>query len=234
MDSLRYWITQMGVTASFRSRHFAGPGAAEVDRWARSSTPSARTPRSAGQAHRGAVWTWRGRLPGRKLPPLWSEWNGKYRDNRARLLAGAERRIGEFAYRSRALRPLRGHGPPPLRQHQLRHRPRRFTLHDLVSYNGKHNEANARTTGTARSDTVPGTWVWKAPPTTLRSSAAGATEAQLPGHPELSQGVPMLVAGDEPRPAPSRGTTTPTPGPTRSPWVDWENADQDLLEFTRG
>ena len=77
------------------------------------------------------------------FPVGWTEWNGKYRDAVRRFWRGDEAGVSEFATRlCGQQRPLRAERPPALRQHQLRHRHDGFTLHDLVSYNEKHNEAN--------------------------------------------------------------------------------------------
>ena len=61
------------------------------------------------------------------FPPLWSEWNGKYRDSIRDYWRGEDQTLAEFASRFTGLeRPLPGRRPPPLRLHQLRHRARRL------------------------------------------------------------------------------------------------------------
>ena len=63
------------------------------------------------------------------FPPLWSEWNGKYRDAVRDYWRGEEQTLAEFASAThRELRPLRDDRTPTICQHQLRHRPRRLHL----------------------------------------------------------------------------------------------------------
>ena len=97
----------------------------------------------------------RGRLPGRQLPRVWTEWNGKYRDAVRRFWRGDDggvSRAGDAAHRHQ--RPVRAERPPAVRQHQLRHRHDGFTLADLVSYNEKHNEANGEDNRDGENDNL--------------------------------------------------------------------------------
>ena len=77
------------------------------------------------------------------FPPLWSEWNGKYRDEVRDFWRGAEHSVAEFGYRlTGSSRPLPGDGRTPSASINFVTAHDGFTLTDLVSYDDKHNEAN--------------------------------------------------------------------------------------------
>ena len=133
------------------------------------------------------------------FPTPWSEWNGKYRDAMRAYWKGDEGRIGEIAYRLT--------GSPDLYQHDDR-RPDAtinfitshdgFTLNDLVSYNDKHNEANGE--NNQDGDNNNNSWNCGAEGPTddpkidmLRRKQRRNFLTTL----FLSQGVPMLLGGDE-------------------------------------
>jgi len=115
----------------------------EVDRLGRSSTSSTRPDPFAGEADRRAVGPGGRRIPGRQFPLVVERVERPLsrlcqaileRRRRPRTRAGhAALRLG---------RPVRVEQPPTLRQRQLYYCHDGFTLHDLVSYNDKHNEAN--------------------------------------------------------------------------------------------
>ena len=144
------------------------------------------------------------------FPVLWAEWNGKYRDAVRSFWKGDEGRIGELAYRLT--------GSPDLYQHSGR-RPYAsinfitahdgFTLNDLVSYNQKHNEANGENNHDGDNNNHSWNCGVEGPTDDPEiQAAAPAATPEFSHHAFLSQGVPMLFAGDEWR-ARSRGTTTP-------------------------
>ncbi|MYX42993.1 glycogen debranching enzyme, partial [Streptomyces sp. SID89] len=77
------------------------------------------------------------------FPPLWTEWNGKYRDTVRDLWRGEPRALAEFASRLTGSSDLyQDDGRRPLASINFVTCHDGFTLHDLVSYNDKHNEAN--------------------------------------------------------------------------------------------
>ena len=170
------------------------------------------------------------------FPVLWAEWNGKYRDEVRRFWKGDEGRIGEIAYRLT--------GSPDLYQHSGR-RPYAsinfvaahdgFTLHDLVSYNDKHNEAN----GENNNDGDNNNHSWNC-------GAEGPTDNpeinQLRARQRrnflttlfLSQGVPMLLAGDE-WARTQNGNNNTYCQDNELNWLSWDHDDDQkaLLRFTR-
>jgi isoamylase len=169
-----------------------------------------------------------------KFPPEWAEWNGKYRDCIRDYWRGADSMVGEFAERFT--------GSSDLYQSDFR-RPTAsvnfitahdgFTLHDLVSYNEKHNEAN----GEENKDGDNHNRSWNC-------GAEGPTEDPVINklrHQQkcnflstlfLSQGVPMLVAGDE-LGRTQQGNNNAYCQDNEVSWIHWEQADQGLLQFTR-
>ena len=143
-----------------------------------------------GEADRRAVGRRPGRLPGRQLPAAVDRVERQVPRHRARLLA---RRAGHAGASSppahRLGRPLPGRRPPAVRQHQLRHRHDGFTLHDLVSYNDKHNEANGEDNRDGESHNRSWNCGVEGPtddPEIRR--AAGPPAAQLPGHADAVPG----------------------------------------------
>ena len=77
------------------------------------------------------------------FPPLWTEWNGKYRDTVRDFWRGEAATLGEFASRlTGSSRPVRARGREPIASINFVTAHDGFTLRDLVSYNDKHNEAN--------------------------------------------------------------------------------------------
>ncbi|HMG05803.1 MAG TPA: glycogen debranching protein GlgX [Chthoniobacterales bacterium] len=170
------------------------------------------------------------------FPVLWAEWNGKYRDEVRRFWKGDEGRVGEIAYRLT--------GSPDLYQHSGR-RPYAsinfitshdgFTLNDLVSYNDKHNEANGENNNDG--DNTNNSWNCGAEGPTddpevkeLRARQRRNLLTTL----LLSQGVPMLLAGDE-WARTQNGNNNAYCQDNELSWLAWEhNAEQqELLEFTK-
>ena len=111
-----------------------------------------------------------------------------------------------------------------------------FTLRDLVSYNEKHNEANGEDNrdGARRQRQLELRRRGRDRRPRDRRRSARAQQRNFLATLLLSQGVPMLLAGDE-MAARSAATTTPTARTTRSRWLDWnlDERQRALLEFTR-
>jgi isoamylase len=145
MDSLRYWVTEMHVDG-FRF-DLAATLARELHDVSKLGGVLRHHPPGpghlAGEADRRAVGRGRGRLPGRQLPVLWAEWNGKYRDTVRASGRATRGTLSTFAYRltgSERSLPVRRRKPYASINFITAHDG--FTLRDLVSYNDKHNEAN--------------------------------------------------------------------------------------------
>jgi glycogen operon protein len=171
------------------------------------------------------------------FPSSWSEWNGRYRDVRARLLALATIHAARIRQPSHGqLRPVSDERPPPGGLRQLHHGAHDgFTMNDLVSYNEKHNEANGEGNRRRReATTVPGTAVSKARPpfkdvNDLRHRRCATCSPRCC----FSRAYPMICGGDEVA-ARSRATTMPTARTTNCLGpigILTKTTSKDLLDF---
>ncbi|HZF07704.1 MAG TPA: glycogen debranching protein GlgX [Thermoanaerobaculia bacterium] len=169
------------------------------------------------------------------FPPLWSEWNAKYRDSVRDYWRGEPQTLGELANRltgSSDLYALTGRRPSASVNFITAHDG--FTLRDLVSYNEKHNEANGEDNRDGESHNR--SWNGGAEGETddpevlaLRARQQRNLLATL----LLSQGIPMLLGGDEIGRT-QRGNSNAYCQDNEISWYDWEAADEDLLDFTAG
>ena len=169
------------------------------------------------------------------FPPLWSEWNGKYRDTVRDFWRGQPATLPEFASRltgSSDLYETSGRRPVASVNFVTAHDG--FTLADLVSYERKHNEANGEDNRDGTDDNrswncgVEGATEDKAV-LDLRARQRRNFLATL----FCSQGVPMLLAGDELGRS-QQGNNNAYCQDNELSWIDWSGAGQDgLLEFTR-
>jgi glycogen operon protein len=166
----------------------------------------------------------------------WSEWNGRYRDDVRRFWRGEPGMAGALASRLCGSADLyEASGRLPRHSVNFVSCHDGFTLWDLVSYNQKHNEAN----GEGNRDGTDANWSWNCGvegPTTdpkvldLRRRQARNLLATL----LLSQGVPMLLAGDEFLRT-QRGNNNAWCQDNETSWIDWTLArtNADFLRFTR-
>jgi isoamylase len=236
MDSLRYWIQQMHVDGfRFDLAATLARELHEVDRLSSFFDIIHQDPIISQVKLIAEPWDiGEGGYQVGNFPPGWSEWNGKYRDCVRDYWRGADSMLGEFAARFT--------GSPDLYQGDYR-RPTAsvnfitahdgFTLHDLVSYNEKHNDAN----GEENKDGESHNRSWNC-------GAEGATDDQaiiaLRNKQKrnflatlfLSQGVPMLVAGDEISRT-QNGNNNAYCQDNEVSWLDWKKVDTELLEFTK-
>jgi isoamylase len=168
------------------------------------------------------------------FPVLWSEWNGQYRDTVRDFWRGSERALGEFAYRLTGSSDLYA---------SARRRPHAsinfvtchdgFPLRDLVTYERKKNEAN----GEDGRDGDPHNRSWNCGiegPSTDPEVLALRRRQQRNFLTTLllSQGVPMLLSGDE-LGRTQQGNNNAYCHDSPLSWLDWESVDEDLLTFTR-
>jgi glycogen operon protein len=168
------------------------------------------------------------------FPPGWAEWNGKFRDCIRDYWRGADVSLGRVAYRltgSPDLYQTSGRRPYASINFITAHDG--FTLFDLVSYNEKHNQANKE--DNRDGENYNRSWNCGAEgPTedaainTLRARQKRNFLATL----LLSQGVPMILGGDEIGRT-QGGNNNAYCQDNEISWCDWEHPDKDLLEFTR-
>jgi glycogen operon protein len=168
------------------------------------------------------------------FPPLWSEWNGKYRDKVRDYWRGTPGALGKFASRFSGSADLyHGSGRETTASINFITAHDGFTLADLVSYNHKHNEANAEhnrdgeshnrswNSGVEGETTDPAVLA-------VRKTRQRSLLATL----LLSQGVPMLLGGDEFGRS-QGGNNNAYCQDNHISWYDWSDLDTDLLEFTK-
>jgi isoamylase len=234
MDSLRYWVDEMHVDgfrfdlASTLAREFY-----DVDKLSTFFEMVQQDPTISQVKLIAEPWDiGPGGYQVGNFPPQWSEWNGKYRDTVRDFWRGESSTLGEFASRFT--------GSPDLYEHDGRHPVASinfvtahdgFTLADLVSYNEKHNEAN----GEASQDGESHNRSWNCGvegPTddpevlTRRARQQRNFLATL----ILSQGVPMMLHGDE-LGRTQEGNNNTYAQDSELSWVHWDRADTPLTEF---
>jgi isoamylase len=237
MDSLRYWLTEMGVDgfrfdlAPTLARQEGG-----FDRLSAFFDLVSQDPVVSRAKLIAEPWDV-GRSDSYDLgrfPPLWSEWNGRYRDVMRDFWRSHDGLIGEFAARFSGSSDLYGAaGRRPTASVNLITVHDGFTLADLVSYDAKHNQAN----GEANRDGTDDNRSWNCGaegPTTdrgvldLRARQRRALLTTL----LLSFGVPMLLGGDE-LGRTQQGNNNAYCQDNPISWFDWSSHDEQLLGFTR-
>ncbi|GAP48710.1 glycogen debranching protein GlgX, partial [Streptomyces azureus] len=247
MDSLRYWVTEMHVDgfrfdlAATLARQFH-----EVDRLSSFFDLVQQDPVVSQVKLIAEPWdVGEGGYQVGNFPPLWTEWNGKYRDTVRDLWRGEQRTLAEFASRLTGSSDLyQDDGRRPLASINFVTCHDGFTLHDLVSYNDKRNEANGEDNRDGESHNR--SWNCGAEgdtddPDVLRLRARQMRNfiATL----MLSQGVPMISHGDE-FARTQRGNNNAYCQDNELAWVEWpeepeegEDAEgglsRELLAFTR-
>jgi glycogen operon protein len=168
------------------------------------------------------------------FPVLWCEWNGKYRDIARDYWRSQEATLGEFAARLTGSADLyQDDGRKPYASINFVTAHDGFTLRDLVSYNDRHNEA----TGAENRDGESHNRSWnlgvEGPTTDPEILAVRARQQRnLLATLLLSQGVPMLLGGDEIGRT-QQGNNNAYCQDNETSWYDWEHADASLLAFTR-
>ncbi|MGC0364423.1 isoamylase [Rhodococcus sp. 27YEA15] len=238
MDSLRYWVTEMHVDgfrfdlASTLARELH-----DVDRLSAFFDLVQQDPVVSQVKLIAEPWdVGEGGYQVGNFPGLWTEWNGKYRDTVRDYWRGEPATLGEFASRltgSSDLYEATGRRPGASINFVIAHDG--FTLHDLVSYNDKHNEANGENNNDGESHNRSWNCGVEGPTDDpqileLRARQSRNILATL----MLSQGTPMLAHGDE-MGRTQQGNNNVYCQDSELAWMDWSLADTnaDLVEFTR-
>ena len=245
MDSLRYWILEMHVDgfrfdlAAALARQFH-----EVDRLSAFFDMVQQDPVVSQVKLIAEPWdVGEGGYQVGNFPPLWSEWNGKYRDTVRDFWRGEHATLPEFASRLTGSSDLYlSDGRRPVASVNFVTCHDGFTLADLVSYNDKHNEANGERGADGSDDNRSWNCGTEGP-----SQDPGITalrhrqQRNFLSTVLLSQGVPMLLAGDE-LGRTQQGNNNAYCQDNELSWVHWPPAAEpgggeppgdDLLEFTR-
>jgi isoamylase len=168
------------------------------------------------------------------FPPLWSEWNGKYRDTVRDFWRGTDQTLAEFAYRLTGSSDLyEGSARRPYASVNFITAHDGFTLRDLVSYNEKHNEANGEENRDGEGHNRSWNCGEEGPTENPGVNALrGRQTRNFLTTMMVSQGVPMLLGGDEVGRS-QRGNNNAYCQDNEISWYDWANADRNLLQFTR-
>ncbi|MBN8873807.1 MAG: glycogen debranching protein GlgX [Rhodospirillales bacterium] len=170
------------------------------------------------------------------FPPGWAEWNDKFRDTVRAYWKGDEGKLPELATRMAASADCfnkRGRKPWASVNFITAHDG--FTLHDLVSYNDKHNEANGEDNRDGHSDNI--SWNHGVEGPTDDPEILGLRERQkrnLLATLLLSQGTPMVLAGDESGRT-QQGNNNAYCQDNEISWVNWDFGEREvaLAEFVR-
>ncbi|MFL6204089.1 MAG: glycogen debranching protein GlgX [Acidimicrobiales bacterium] len=234
MDSLRYWVTEMHVDgfrfdlASTLARQFH-----EVDRLSAFFDLIHQDPVLSQVKLIAEPWdVGEGGYQVGNFPPKWSEWNGQYRDSVRDFWRGEPGTVGDMASRLTGSSDLyQADGRRPVASINFVTAHDGFTLRDLVSYNEKHNEANGE--GNADGESHNRSWNCGVEGDTDDGAVLSCRSAQqrnLLTTLLLSQGVPMLLAGDE-LGRTQGGNNNAYCQDNEISWQDWEHVDEDLLDY---
>ncbi|NHU84796.1 glycogen debranching protein GlgX [Kocuria sp. JC486] len=235
MDSLRYWVTEMHVDgfrfdlASTLAREFY-----DVDKLSTFFELVQQDPIVSQVKLIAEPWdVGPGGYQVGNFPAQWTEWNGKYRDVLRDFWRGEPSTLGEFASRITGSADLyENSGRRPYASINFVTAHDGFTLRDLVSYNEKHNDANGEdgndgeshnrswNCGVEGATDDPEVLAWRA--RQQRNFIATLM---------LSQGTPMLLHGDE-LGRTQGGNNNTYAQDNEISWINWENADTPLMEFT--
>ena len=236
MDSLRYWINEMHVDGfRFDLAATLARELHDVDKLSSFFDLIQQDPVVSQVKLIAEPWdVGEGGYQVGNFPPLWSEWNGKYRDEVRDFWRGVDHTVAEFGYRftgSSDLYESTGRTPSASINFITAHDG--FTLRDLVSYESKHNDANGEDNQDGTDDNrswnggVEGPTDDEEVPALRRRQQRNLLTTLL-----LSQGVPMLLGGDE-FGRTQLGNNNGYAQDNEISWYDWEAADLDLLELTR-
>ncbi len=237
MDSLRYWVTEMHVDgfrfdlAATLAREFH-----EVDRLAAFFDLVNQDPVVSQVKLIAEPWdVGEGGYQVGRFPPLWTEWNGKYRDTVRDFWRGEPATLAEFASRFTGSSDLyEADNRRPIASINFVTAHDGFTLHDLVSYNHKHNEENGEDNRDGESHNR--SWNCGVEGPTEDGKIIALRERQKRNMLTtllLSQGVPMISHGDE-LGRTQDGNNNVYCQDSKTSWVDWDDARHHsvLTEFT--
>ena len=235
-DSLRYWVNEMHVdgfrfdlaSSLARSMH-------DVDKLSSFLAVIHQDPVLSGVKLIAEPWDiGEGGYQVGEFPPLWTEWNDRFRDSTRDFWLCGMTGVRELGYRLSGSSDLyQDDGRRPYASINFVSCHDGFSLHDLVTYNNKHNEANGEANRDGSSDNH--NWNCGHEGETdddvvnrLRARAVrGLLSTVL-----LSTGVPMLGHGDEIGRT-QLGNNNAYCQDNELTWIDWARADNDLLDFTK-
>jgi glycogen operon protein len=227
MDSLRYWVTEMHVDgfrfdlASSLAREFHA-----VDRLSAFFDLVNQDPVVSQVKLIAEPWdVGDGGYQVGGFPPLWTEWNGRYRDTVRDFWRGEQRSLGEFAARFTGSSDLyEADNRRPIASINFVTAHDGFTLEDLVSYNEKHNDANGEDNRDGESHNRSWNHGAEGPTEDIEIHALRERQKRnILTTLLLSQGVPMIAHGDE-LGRTQQGNNNVYCQDNELSWVDWERA----------
>jgi glycogen operon protein len=234
MDSLRYWVQEMHVDGfRFDLATVLGRGQHGFDRDAAFFACLLQDPVLADVKLIAEPWDiGAGGYQLGRFPVGWVEWNDRFRDSMRAWWLGGDCTRGEFARRLCASSDLfqqRGRSPAASLNYVVSHDG--FTLHDLVSYDLRHNEANGENNRDGHGHNLSWNCGFEGP---TDDPAVVALRVRLQrallGTVLLSQGTPMLAAGDELGHT-QDGNNNPYCQDNPITWIDWSRADTVLVDY---
>ena len=238
MDSLRYWVLEMHVDGfRFDLASTLARVLHDVDRLSAFFDIMHQDPVLSQVKRIAEPWDLgEGGYQVGNFPVGWVEWNGKYRDTIRRYWKGEGGQVAELANRlsgSSDLYEMSGRRPYASINFVVAHDG--FTLHDLVCYNQKHNEANGEDNRDGSDDNL--NWNCGVEGPTDNPAIVELRERQKRNMLMtllLSQGVPMICGGDE-RGRTQRGNNNAYCQDNELSWFDWklDRSDHALLAFTQ-
>ncbi|MFN2609168.1 MAG: glycogen debranching protein GlgX [Acidimicrobiales bacterium] len=238
MDSLRYWVSEMHVDGfRFDLASALARGFHEVDRLSAFFDLIHQDPVVSQVKLIAEPWdVGEGGYQVGNFPVLWTEWNGRYRDEVRDFWRGMDSSVAEMGYRLTGSSDLyQGDGRRPYASINFITAHDGFTLADLVAYNSKHNEANGEDNHDGTDDNRSWNCGSEGPtddPEVLelrRRQQRNFLATLL-----VSQGVPMLLGGDE-MGRTQGGNNNAYCQDNEIAWLHWDlsDDDRDLLDFTR-
>jgi isoamylase len=238
MDSLRYWVNEMHVdgfrfdlaSALARSLH-------DVDKLSSFFDVIHQDPVISQVKLIAEPWDiGDGGYQVGEFPPLWTEWNGKYRDTVRDFWARGAGGVRDLAYRLTGSSDLYGDdGRLPFASINFVTAHDGFTLRDLVSYERKHNEDNGESNRDGTDDNRSINFGVEGETDDQRINSMRRRQVRsLLATLLLSTGVPMLLAGDEVRRT-QQGNNNAYCQDNEISWIDWTPSAEadDLLKLTR-
>lgn len=238
MDSLRYWILEMHVDgfrfdlASALAREFY-----DVDRLSAFFDIIHQDPVISQVKLIAEPWDLGpGGYQVGNFPVLWAEWNGRYRDTVRKFWRGDQGQIGDLAFRLTGSSDLyeRG-GRKPYASVNFITAHDGFTLYDLTAYNQKHNEANYEDSRDGTNDNLSWNVGIEAPTNDATVNALRDKQHRnLMSTLILSQGVPMILHGDELLRS-KHGNNNTYCQDNETSWINWDldKSSENFLTFTR-
>jgi glycogen operon protein len=234
MDSLRYWVLEMHVDgfrfdlASTLARELH-----DVDRLSAFFDLIQQDPVISQVKLIAEPWdVGEGGYQVGNFPPVWTEWNGKYRDCVRDFWQGEDQTMDEFAARFTGSSDLyQNTSRLPYASINFITAHDGFTLKDLVSYNEKHNDANGEQNRDGESHNRSWNCGAEGPTDDPEvSRLRGGQKRNFLATLLLSQGVPMLLGGDE-MGRTQEGNNNAYCQDNEISWYDWEKGEKDLLLF---